>query len=118
MVKYFFSIFFIVFLNTPANEAFPLFIVGCYMTDGIKLLMHQNLSLLTLHGPNSNSKTGASTHRCKSCHGWDYKGKNGDYSKGKYMTGINGIESYIQREKNYFNTLQMSFRMIKCHLMI
>ena len=49
--------------------------------------------------PKSNSKTGASTHRCKSCHGWDYKGKNGDYSTGKYMTGIKGIESYIGKEK-------------------
>ena len=49
--------------------------------------------------PKSNSKTGASTHRCKSCHGWDYKGKDGAYSSGKYMTGIKGIQSYIGKEE-------------------
>jgi thiosulfate dehydrogenase len=29
--------------------------------------------------------------RCKECHGWDYRGKNGAYSKGKHFTGIKGI---------------------------
>ena len=49
--------------------------------------------------PKSNSKTGASTHRCKSCHGWDYKGKDGAYSSGKYMTGIKGTKFYNGKEK-------------------
>ncbi len=30
--------------------------------------------------------------RCKECHGWDYKGKDGLYSKGKHNTGIIGIK--------------------------
>ncbi len=30
--------------------------------------------------------------RCKECHGWDYKGKDGAYSKGKHFTGITGIQ--------------------------
>lgn len=34
----------------------------------------------------------ASTWRCKECHGWDYKGKDGAYSKGKHFTGIKGIQ--------------------------
>ena len=36
------------------------------------------------------SKPG-STWRCKECHGWDYKGKDGAYAKGKHATGIKGI---------------------------
>jgi thiosulfate dehydrogenase len=29
--------------------------------------------------------------RCKECHGWDYKGKDGFYAKGAHATGIKGI---------------------------
>ena len=29
--------------------------------------------------------------RCKECHGWDYKGKDGAYAKGGHFTGIKGI---------------------------
>ncbi len=29
--------------------------------------------------------------RCKECHGWDYRGKDGYYSTGKHFTGIKGI---------------------------
>ncbi len=31
------------------------------------------------------------TWRCKECHGWDYKGKDGDYGQGQHNTGIKGI---------------------------
>ncbi len=31
--------------------------------------------------------------RCKECHGWDYMGKDGAYSKGKHFTGIVGIRA-------------------------
>jgi thiosulfate dehydrogenase len=34
----------------------------------------------------------SSTWRCKECHGWDYKGKDGAYSKGKHFTGVKGIQ--------------------------
>ncbi|MFC1665310.1 c-type cytochrome [Pseudomonadota bacterium] len=37
------------------------------------------------------SKPGT-TWRCKECHGWDYEGKDGAYSKGKHHTGIKGIQ--------------------------
>lgn len=30
--------------------------------------------------------------RCKECHGWDYKGKDGAYAKGGHATGIKGIQ--------------------------
>lgn len=45
--------------------------------------------------PGSNTKKkGNATHRCKSCHGWDYMGKDGAYSSGSYKTGIAGLRKY------------------------
>ncbi len=42
--------------------------------------------------PSSNTKKkGATTWRCKSCHGWDYRGADGAYSSGSYLTGIRGV---------------------------
>ena len=42
--------------------------------------------------PTSNAKKkGATTWRCKSCHGWDYKGAQGKYASGSYKTGIPGV---------------------------
>ncbi len=32
-----------------------------------------------------------SNWRCKECHGWDYKGVDGAYSKGKHFSGIKGV---------------------------
>ena len=32
-----------------------------------------------------------SDFRCKECHGWDYKGRDGIYSKGKHYTGTKGV---------------------------
>jgi mono/diheme cytochrome c family protein len=31
--------------------------------------------------------------RCKECHGWDYLGRDGAYSRGKHFTGIKGIRA-------------------------
>ncbi|MFN4154687.1 MAG: c-type cytochrome [Paracoccaceae bacterium] len=36
-------------------------------------------------------QTGPGTWRCKECHGWDYQGVSGIYSKGSHFTGIKGI---------------------------
>ena len=42
--------------------------------------------------PASNTKKeGNVTWRCKSCHGWDFKGKDGKYASGSYKTGIIGV---------------------------
>jgi len=42
--------------------------------------------------PASNTKkSGAVTTRCKSCHGWDYRGADGKYASGSYKTGIKGV---------------------------
>lgn len=39
----------------------------------------------------SNSTTGAETWRCSECHGWDYKGVDGEYAAGPHRTGIPGV---------------------------
>ncbi len=39
----------------------------------------------------NTKKKGNVTWRCKSCHGWDGKGKDGAYASGSYKTGIKGI---------------------------
>lgn len=39
----------------------------------------------------TNTRTGATTWRCKECHGWDYKGKDGAYGKGSRYTGFPGV---------------------------
>ena len=45
--------------------------------------------------PASNTKkSGATTWRCKSCHGWDYRGAEGAYASGSYLTGIGGLRSF------------------------
>ena len=35
----------------------------------------------------------AMTWRCKECHGWDYKGSQGEYASGIHATGIKGIRA-------------------------
>jgi thiosulfate dehydrogenase len=39
----------------------------------------------------TNTLTGGDTWRCKECHGWDYKGKDGVYGSGSHQTGFPGI---------------------------
>lgn len=43
--------------------------------------------------PAAGKQKGAATWRCKECHGWDYKGKDGAYGKGGHFTGIKGINT-------------------------
>lgn len=40
---------------------------------------------------NANKRSGYDTYRCKECHGWDYRGKNGAYGKGSHYTGFKGV---------------------------
>jgi thiosulfate dehydrogenase len=48
--------------------------------------------------PATGKAKGEATWRCKECHGWDYKGSSGTYSKGKHYTGIKGIQGYIGKD--------------------
>ncbi len=47
--------------------------------------------------PEAGGKEGDTTWRCKECHGWDYMGKDGVYSKGSHFTGIVGINGAAGR---------------------
>jgi mono/diheme cytochrome c family protein len=61
--------------------------------------------------------TGADTWRCKECHGWDYQGVTGIYSKGGHFSGIKGtlgaagrpVEELLPifRDKNHPYTAEM-----------
>lgn len=39
----------------------------------------------------TNKRSGYDTYRCKECHGWDYRGKDGAYGSGSHYTGFKGI---------------------------
>ncbi len=41
--------------------------------------------------PAAGKKQGATTWRCKECHGWDYTGRNGAYKNGSHFSGVKGI---------------------------
>jgi thiosulfate dehydrogenase len=42
--------------------------------------------------PAAGTQEGATTWRCKECHGWDYRGASGVYGTGSHSTGIKGID--------------------------
>ncbi len=44
--------------------------------------------------PAVGKKSGADTWRCKECHGWDYRGREGAYGNGSHFTGIKGIQAF------------------------
>jgi len=48
--------------------------------------------------PAEAKQKGADTWRCKECHGWDYRGREGVYSKGSHHTGFKGIADYAGRD--------------------
>ncbi len=39
----------------------------------------------------TNKRKGDDTWRCKECHGWDYRGKDGAYGSGSHKTGFPGV---------------------------
>lgn len=43
--------------------------------------------------PATGKQKGGDTWRCKECHGWDYKGKDGAYAKGSHFSGIKGLRT-------------------------
>lgn len=79
--------------------------------------------------PASGRKKGAATWRCKECHGWDYKGRNGTYGKGSHFTGIRGITSYAGREPSVivsilkngihrFDTVMLDYGLLRIALFV
>ncbi len=59
--------------------------------------------------PASNTKhEGASTWRCKSCHGWDLRGKDGAYGTGSYKTGIGGVGAWAGKDPEEIHKVLMN----------
>jgi mono/diheme cytochrome c family protein len=54
----------------------------------------------------SNTLKGADTWRCKECHGWDYKGKDGAYGSGSHKTGFVGIMGNTKSEADIVDSLK------------
>lgn len=48
--------------------------------------------------PAGGKKSGATTWRCKECHGWDYRGAEGAYRNGSHFTGIKGIRALAGKD--------------------
>ncbi len=44
----------------------------------------------------TNKRTGSVSWRCKECHGWDYRGKDGAYGSGSRYTGFPGVWAAAQ----------------------
>lgn len=56
--------------------------------------------------PASSLQNGSTTYRCKECHGWDYKGKDGAYGSGSRYTGIAGILNATGSPQDIFALLK------------
>ncbi|MDO8630812.1 MAG: choice-of-anchor V domain-containing protein [Phycisphaerales bacterium] len=54
----------------------------------------------------SNTATGSATWRCKECHGWDYKGIDGDYGTGQHRTGFPGVFGTTLSPRQIFDLLK------------
>lgn len=70
---------------------------GGKLYDNWAKVLYFDASKLGTHAayPEEGKKSGASTWRCKECHGWDYKGADGAYSKGSHYTGIKGLRAQV-----------------------
>jgi mono/diheme cytochrome c family protein len=44
----------------------------------------------------TNTRSGADTWRCNECHGWDYKGAQGEYQAGSHYTGYPDLWALVQ----------------------
>lgn len=43
----------------------------------------------------TNTRSGADTWRCSECHGWDYKGNQGEYQSGSHFTGFPNLYQLV-----------------------
>lgn len=46
----------------------------------------------------TNKRKGSVTWRCKECHGWDYRGRDGAYGSGSHKTGFPGVWDAAQKK--------------------
>ncbi|WP_162458188.1 cytochrome c [Mesorhizobium tianshanense] len=58
--------------------------------------------------PAAGKQEGPGTWRCKECHGWDYMGVEGGYSKGSHYTGIKGVRGVAGMEPEKIHDIIMN----------
>ncbi|MGE0481782.1 MAG: hypothetical protein AB7Q17_15050 [Phycisphaerae bacterium] len=58
--------------------------------------------------PPVGQQSGPDTHRCKECHGWDYRGRDGFYASGSHYTGIRGVYGSAMTAQQMFDIIKRS----------
>jgi thiosulfate dehydrogenase len=64
------------------------------------------------YGLTAGTRTGSDTWRCKECHGWDYRGRDGAYGQGSSRyTGVMGLlhASEVDPPEELFGTIKNGF---------
>jgi predicted CXXCH cytochrome family protein len=56
--------------------------------------------------PPAGQQSGPTTWRCVECHGWDYKGIDGEYGAGEHFTGIRGVFGSTLTREEMFDLLR------------
>ncbi len=88
----------LLFSSSPMAESYDSYALaeGGRLYDNWALELDKEAPNSTHPGYNDykGKKRGASTWRCKECHGWDYEGAMGLYGKGEHYTGTTGISAY------------------------
>lgn len=56
--------------------------------------------------PDAGAQLDSVTFRCKECHGWDYKGRDGVYASGSHFTGIRGVFGATLPSQQLFDLLK------------
>lgn len=80
--------------DTSMTESWTLTEGGKLYDAWYKVLYYETKDLPTHPSyPAAGKQKGEGTWRCKECHGWDYKGKDGAYAKGSHFSGIKGIRA-------------------------
>jgi mono/diheme cytochrome c family protein len=87
----------VAFADTEKTQAWSIAYGGRLYDDWTKALYRWYMKDAGTHPayPAEGKQKGVDTWRCKECHGWDYKGRDGAYSKGSHFTGIKGLRDAV-----------------------
>lgn len=79
---------------------------GGSITDADGNTVNSSLPATNPLYPTAGNKSGPTTWRCKECHGWDYKGKDGVYGTGSsHYTGIKGVFDSTMTADELYNAI-------------